>query len=272
MQHLLSHNEHVLIQHMLCYLSLKELFLFSQINHHTHELIFIKDNPSNFLFRQLYMNENGTTMNELMEQYETSNCSSWLHFYKQYGLIKFDSEFTENKTNVIFKNNNRTIDTTDTSGWSAISCNYKMRPGGRYRWKFIVEKYMSTQNELEVVMGCANRDATEGSRIFNAHSFLIDMRRYNHGIGFQLESWSSRIGERYNISQQDVLIPKVYNLEDCVPFTIGFDLNFGSSRNAELSIYWNDQLLTTIRIRNVPPVYYPVVCTCQNKCITVTGW
>jgi hypothetical protein len=277
MELLLNNYGDVFTQHILSYLTLNDLNLFSRVNHLTHNMIFNQEHNS-YLFQQLYLNQlaianNSEAEQQVLQQYQSSKLT-WMEFYKQNALLKFDVEFTKDTQKFIkFKNNNRTIDIgkDEAYTWDSVTCNYKMVPGGIYRWKFIVEKYEKTSNTFELVMGCVQRNAldVDGQR-FNSRLFIVDLKDYNGGIGFNTGVWVNRLGTEQ--SSDNVLIEKVDDLDLCVPFTVGFELNFVSSSFAELEIYWNGELLSTIQKSDPPSEYYPVISSCFQKVISVRGW
>jgi hypothetical protein len=277
MELLLNEYEDVLIQHVLCYLTLNELNLFSQINRHSHTMIMLNDNQNSYLFQQLYFNEqriiNTNKQQQLIEQVQQSNMS-WMQFYREYALIHFDSSFTTPKF-LLFENQNRTVTSKEPKGyetWDSVSCNFKMVPGRKYKWKFIVEKYERSGNTYELVMGCVDRRAVDvaDNYSFNSDSLLVSFRNYNHGIGFNVGQWSNRIGEQHELD--NIFIPQMTELENKVPFTVSFLLDFKSTSFAELTMYCNDELLSIIRKENPPSEYYPTVSSCTDKTISVRPW
>jgi hypothetical protein len=292
--------EDVLTQHVFTNLTSNDLVQCAQCSKFFHELILNEEKPScAWIFKQLVLSyclgavvnnkdmleqerkeKRELVSNKLQIEYSTMSHPSWFQLYREYVTLKFDSSFSqgENKTtNVFFDDFDRVVrtDYTDTV-WESACTTHALKPGSVFKWKFGIERWESTGNSYEVVLGVSVQDKTSTS--FNSDHDIVYMRNYNCGMGFNLGLWELRVGQEHKPFTSEFPAPE--NVKDCTPFTVGFIFDYTNVTDPTLHIYFEDNFVTKmspstcgLQLPEVQPViFYPTASICRNKTVKVLPW
>jgi hypothetical protein len=287
--------EDVLVQHVLTYLNIPDLYNCARTCSNLYRLIFNESySSSSWIFKHLLINTltnvcSGESSDaarqkiekQIMVDYNQMAFPSWLSLLKEYILIKFDSNYslgTCKHTLLSFRDNDTVAKTTiGNNVWESVCSSLPMREGRIYRWKFIVESWEATGNTYELVVGCTIQDKTFPN--FNGDHDIVYLRDYNAGIGFNLGLWKWRIGtEHVAIEKPEMQAPcPLGEYSKMVPFSIGCIFDY-TKHIPVLHIYFQNKKVAHVeadrdmleRISN--RVFYATVSMCRRKTVRIAPW